>query len=84
MTDYNPRKLKDVASRYFWNILIAIDQLANTLLAGDPDETISSRMGKQIREGKCKLCKIVCRLLHRVDPNHCENSIEADRGDRGL
>jgi hypothetical protein len=29
--------------RYVWNVLIAIDQLANTLTGGLPDETISSR-----------------------------------------
>lgn len=64
--------------KYFWNILISIDQLANTLLFGNPDETISSRMGKQVREGKCKGCYFICKLLHRIDPEHCHNSIEED------
>lgn len=30
-------------SRYFHNLCVAFDQLANTLLAGYPDETLSSR-----------------------------------------
>lgn len=37
--------------RYIWNVLIAIDQFFNTVLGGDPDETMSSRMGKRQREG---------------------------------
>jgi len=64
--------------KYIWNILISIDQLANTVLGGDPDETLSSRMGKK-RE-TCKLCYWLCRLLSMVDPSHCENSIEKDEG----
>jgi hypothetical protein len=34
--------------KYIWNILVAIDQFINTVLGGDPDETMSSRMGKQL------------------------------------
>lgn len=67
-------------TRYLWNLLIALDQLANALLAGDPDETISSRMGKAVREGRCVLCRFLCGLLHRIDPNHCRKSIEEDEG----
>ncbi len=64
--------------RYIWNILISIDQLANTLLAGDPDETLSSRMGKK-RE-TCKPCYWLCRILSLLQPEHCEKSIEKDEG----
>ena len=32
-------------TRYICNILIAVDQLVNAVFWGDPDETISSRMG---------------------------------------
>ncbi|WP_302621011.1 hypothetical protein [Cupriavidus taiwanensis] len=38
--------------RYFWNVLIAIDQFGNALGAGDPDETISSRAGNAKRAGR--------------------------------
>jgi hypothetical protein len=65
--------------RYFWNILISIDQLANTILGGDPDETISSRVGKRAKKG-CKFCKFVCRILDIFDKGHCEKSIEKDEG----
>jgi hypothetical protein len=66
--------------RYVWNVLISIDQLANTLLGGDPDETLSSRMGKAIAAGRCKLCRPVCWLLHLLDKNHCHNSIDPQEG----
>ena len=69
--------------RYIWNILIAIDQLLNTILLGDPDETLSSRMGKRAKNGD-KLGKIVCKFLDLFDKGHCEKSIENDRGSKGL
>jgi len=65
--------------RYLVNLLIALDQFGNALFAGDPDETISSRAGKAARRGRRWGC-ILCRLLHLFDRNHCEKSIELDRG----
>jgi hypothetical protein len=65
--------------RYMWNILISVDQLANTFLGGDPDETISSRMGKRARKGD-KLGKFICKILNTFDKGHCEKSIEEDEG----
>jgi len=66
--------------RYIFNILIAIDQLGNTLFFGDPDETISSRVGKYAARGRgwfpCQLCK----LLNWIQKDHCKNSIELDEG----
>lgn len=64
--------------KYIWNVLIAIDQLANALLLGDPDETISSRIGK-IRH-KNKFADFLSRLLHLIDKNHVEESREDDEG----
>lgn len=66
--------------RYFWNILIAIDQFFNAVLGGYPDETISSRMGKRVAKKDCFLCNFICKLLNKIDPNHCEKSIEWDEG----
>lgn len=64
--------------KYFWNILISIDQLANTLLGGDPDETISSRAGKK-RDHQL-WAKCLCWFLNKLDTNHCQKSIEKDEG----
>lgn len=63
---------------YLVNVLVAIDQLGNAILGGDPDETISSRCGKLV--GKCVLCTIFCWVLNIFDKNHCVKYIEYDEG----
>lgn len=68
---------------YIKNILIGIDQLGNTLIGGAPDETISSRFGRAIREDRCTLCKWVCAALNIVDKNHCIKSIERVEASKG-
>lgn len=67
---------------YLWNLLIAVDQLLNTLALGDPDETLSSRLGKA--SVRCALCSAICRLLNKIDGRHCEESIELDEGKNGI
>lgn len=82
--------------RWFWNVLITIDQGANTVAGpvlnwilrpqvarfGDPDETLSSVFGKNLTSGQCRGCRLVCRILNWIDPRHCETSIEKDEGIR--
>ena len=65
---------------YFVNILVSIDQFVNALFAGDPDETISSRSGKFVREGKGWFPCTLCKLLNLIDKDHCIRNIEPDRG----
>lgn len=62
--------------RYLWNILVSIDQFFNTLFGGDPDETMSSRMGKHVDP----FCNFVCKLLNLIQKDHCVRSIEVDEG----
>lgn len=69
--------------QYIWNLLIAIDQLANAILLGDPRETISSRADKAMREGKAWGC-ILCKLLAKIQKNHCQDSLEPDVGDKAI
>jgi hypothetical protein len=69
-------------SRYARNLLVAHDQAGNALLGGDPDETISSVLGK--RSATCTICNWLCRLLNRADPGHCNKSIEPDEGTDSL
>jgi hypothetical protein len=64
---------------YIWRILISLDQLGNTLLGGDPDETISSRLAKLNRKGN-KVGVIGCKVLDVFDQGHCERVIELDEG----
>lgn len=68
--------------KYFWNILISVDQAANTIFGGDPDETISSRMGKYARRGSGWFPCHLCKLLNIIQTNHCIRVIEDDRGDK--
>lgn len=69
--------------KYLWNLLLALDQGINTLLGGDPDETISSRAGKAMLKGKRWGC-VLCRLLDALEKDHCINNIEPDEGSRAL
>ncbi|PKR85252.1 hypothetical protein [Heyndrickxia camelliae] len=66
--------------RYFWNILVSIDQFFNTVFGGDPDETISSRMGKHLAKHDCPFCNLVCKFLNLFQKDHCVKSIEKDEG----
>ena len=67
--------------KYIINVLIAIDQLTNTLCLGDPDETISSRLGKARATSKTAefFAKIVDALFF-WEPKHTVKSIEPDEG----
>lgn len=77
--DHSVDKPKITMKRIFWNVLIGIDQTINAAFAGDPDETISSRAGKEARSGKRWAC-VLCRLLDFFEKDHCELSIEDDEG----
>jgi hypothetical protein len=67
--------------KYLWNILIALDQFINALLFGDPDETISSRMGKHLsKHDNCPFCIFICRILDLFEKGHCIKRIEEDEG----
>ena len=71
-----------VVCRFILNYLIAIDQLANTLLLGHPDETISSRLGRSIGKERyfwVKWFRIFVDTLFFFDRDgkmrHCEKSV---------
>lgn len=66
---------------YIKRVGIAIDQLINVVFFnGDEDETLSSRMGKRVLRGDCKVCYVICRFLDIFDKDHCYKSIEHDEG----
>jgi hypothetical protein len=74
-------KFKQVLIRYIWNVLFGIDQLANAILGGDPDETISSRLGKHLRNNtSCWMCRFLCKFLNLFEKDHCIGAIEEDEG----
>jgi hypothetical protein len=75
--------------KYLLNNFIAWDQKWNVRLGGDPDETISSRLGKdEQRPGGIKkhriFSRVLAKMLNRADKNHCENAIEKDEGKDSL
>lgn len=72
----------DSIKRYLWNLLIAIDQLGNALLAGDPDETISSRAYKHVKaKGRDSgLNYYLLLILEAIDPGHGRKTVEWDEG----
>ena len=72
--------------KYVINVLIGIDQFFSALFLGDPDETISSRIGKVKRKHngvipwRKPLIKIIDWGLEQLDPGHSIDSIEDDEG----
>ena len=85
--------------RYIWQVFLGIDKLANAILGpllnlilktpdvaefGDHRQTLSAVFGRNIRAGRCKVCKGICWLLDILDPrpgNHCELAIRDDLPD---
>lgn len=76
--------------KWLINVLIGWDQLLNALLGGDPDETISSRLGKlKLRHGgvipwRRPLSKMIDWGLDRIDRNHSIDAIERDEGKNAI
>lgn len=70
-----------IFKRYLFNLLIAVDQLVNTVFGGDPDETISSRLGKY--HPKSVLGKTVNTLFF-WQKDHIQESIESDEGGNAI
>lgn len=63
--------------RYLFNIVIALDQLANTIIGGDPDETISSRIAKRRSHFPWL---VLAKIIEAVDPGHLDRFTEDDEG----
>lgn len=66
---------------YIYNIFIALDQLVNALALGDPDETISSRVGRRWPNSRA------ARIINAVffwQKNHVIEAIESDEGNNDL
>jgi hypothetical protein len=74
--------------KYLLRVLLGFDQLLNTFLGGDEDETLSSRLGKlKRRHGGAipwrfwlGLPRLLDQFLEWIDPNHTFDSIEEDEG----
>lgn len=67
------------------NLLIALDQLLNVLLAGWPDETLSSRAHRM--DGSKRRWTLARRLIDGLffwQPDHCRQAFESERLRRHL
>ena len=62
---------------YGRRLLIAMDQFWNTVALGDPDETISSRIGRGAIAGYrlALICEAVIDAMPWFGPGHCRRSI---------
>ena len=84
------KRFMKLTGRWAVNVLLAVDQLGSALLLEDPDETISSRLGKLKRSHggrvpwKRPLSKGLDWLLEKVDPGHAIDAIEDDEGKRAV
>lgn len=70
-----------MARGYLKQILIAVDQLANTVLSGYADETLSSRAHRMREKGHryWGWTASAIDLLFFFDPDHCRASYESER-----
>ena len=72
--------------KWIVNVLIGVDQLGNALWGGDPDESVSSRIGKMKLYYKGRIpwyhffFKVIDWGLNKIDPNHSIDAIEHDEG----
>lgn len=69
----------NIIARFTLNVLLSIDQMANTFLLGHPDETLSSRLGRA--EGRERyewvrtLRIFVDKIFSVFEEDHCKNSV---------
>lgn len=68
----------DVKTRgRFFRFLLSLDQMFNVLLwNGSQDETISSHVGRRIKNGDAnRFDKMVCCFLRKIESDHCKESL---------
>jgi len=71
------------AGKYLLNLLVSLDQLGNTVLGGSPDETISSRVGRNYPGTIFE--KAINWAFFWDKGTHCHDAIEPeDHGDDAI
>ncbi len=70
--------------QYLYNLLYALDTDSNAVLGGDPRETISSRLGKVVKEKDSAWAYYACRVLSWFDHAHCMGAINKRVGDMAV
>ena len=66
---------------YFWQLLIAVDQLFNAIFGGWADETMSSRLYRLDTDGRFWgiLLRPVVDFIFYFEPNHCYQAFLSER-----
>lgn len=77
--------VRDSIGKYLFNLALALDQFLNVILLGDPDDTISSRLGRANRTGRPKwfvkpMTLALDFMMEKLtgEINHCDNSVETE------
>ena len=69
---------------YWKKVFIAVDKLVNAVLAGWPDETMSSRAWRWEQDGVRAWPRRLIDRLFFWEPNHCRESYQSEREGRQL
>jgi hypothetical protein len=70
--------------RYWFNLLIAFDQVVNTIFNGDPDETISARSWRLRARFPFNILHLLIDRLFFLEDNHCYKSYLAETNRKQL
>jgi len=67
--------------KHIKQVVIAVDQLVNTVLCGWADETLSSRAWRAEQSGNPygKVCRYLIDIIFFFDANHCYESYVSER-----
>jgi len=69
--------------QYILNIIVALSQLTNALLAGNENEMLSARCYRESLKGQVQwvVLRIVLDTVFFLDPNHCYNAYMYEQND---
>ena len=84
------QRLMSAVGKWLWNVLVAIDQLGNSIAGGNPDITISARVGYFANKSPNRQFIYYWKFLELVidftfypldGPKHCLQALESDNED---
>lgn len=65
--------------RYLFQVAVALDQVANTLLGGWADETLSSRAWRQhTKKKRWAVARLAIDTIFFWQHNHCQDAYESE------
>ena len=62
----------------YFQVLVALDQLANTLIGGYADETVSARVYRHYLKGEQKWAYKLINSLFFFQEDHCKEAYESE------